>query len=171
MIQSVDNQYPLIPRSAYVHSTAVVIGDVELGKEASVWPNAVLRGDIRKIIIGDRTNIQDGSVLHTSKYNLVVGDDVLCGHRVMMHSCEVGKQCMLGMGCIIMDGAKVGNNCIIGAGTVIPPNTVIPDGSVAIGNPYAITRNTTQEEIDYIIDRCKNYTKIANMYKRTANIL
>ena len=74
-------------------------------------------------------------MLHTSKYNLVVGDDVLCGHRVMMHSCEIGKQCMLGMGCIIMDGAKVGDNCIIGAGSVIPPNSVIPDGSVAIGNP------------------------------------
>ncbi len=171
MIQSVDNNYPHIPKSAYVHSTAVVIGDVELGNEASVWPNAVLRGDIRKIIIGDRTNIQDGCVLHTSKYNLTIGDDVLCGHRVMMHSCDIGKQCMLGMGCIIMDGAKVGSNCIIGAGAVIPPNTVIPDGSVVIGNPYAITRNTTKDEIDYILDRCDNYTKVAKMYKRTANIL
>ena len=89
MIQSVDNQYPLIPRSAYVHSTAVVIGDVELGKGASVWPNAVLRGDLRKIIIGEKTSIQDGCVLHTSKYNPDHRRKRACsGHNVTMHSCE-----------------------------------------------------------------------------------
>ena len=171
MIQSVDNRYPHIPRSAYVHSTAVVIGDVKLGKKANVWPGAVLRGDLRSIIIGDYTNVQDNSVLHTGKYNLTIGDNVMVGHNVTLHSCDIGKKCLIGMGSVIMDAAKIGNNCIIGAGSVIPPRTVIPDGSVIIGNPYKIMRKTTQEDIDYILDRCENYTKMADRYKRSANIL
>ena len=171
MMQSFDNTFPLIAESAYVHSAAVVIGRVELGKGASVWPNAVLRGDIRKIIIGDKTNIQDGCVLHTGKYNLTVGENVMVGHNAVLHSCDISSRCLIGIGSIIMDGVKVGSGCIIGAGTVLPPSTVIPEGSVVIGNPYKITRQTTQEDIDYIIEHCAKYTKMADMYKRTARIL
>lgn len=171
MIQSVDNRYPDIPRSAYVHSTAVVIGDVKLGKKASVWPGAVLRGDLRSIIVGDYSNVQDNCALHTGKYNLTIAENVMVGHNVTLHSCDIGKRCLIGMGSIIMDAAKIGDNCIIGAGSVIPPRTVIPDGSVVIGNPYKIMRKTTQEDIDYILEHCEKYTRVADMYKRSANIL
>lgn len=171
MLQSVDNKFPSVSRSAYVHSSAVVIGDVRLGKQSSVWPNAVLRGDIRTITIGERSNVQDGSVLHTSKYNMTIGDDVMVGHNVTLHSCEIGRCCLIGMGAIILDAAKIGENCLIGAGTVIPPGTVIPSGSVVIGNPYTITRQIKQDEIAYILDRCDNYAKVAVTYKKTANIL
>lgn len=171
MIQSVDNNFPHVPNSAYVHSTAVVIGNVTLRKNASVWPNAVLRGDIKNIDIGENSNVQDGCVLHTGKFNLTVGDNVLIGHNVTMHSCDIGRCCMLGMGAVILDAASVGENCIIGAGSLIPPGAVIPPGSVVMGNPYKITRKTTQEEREYIFEHCAKYVRLAKLYKKTANIL
>ncbi len=171
MIQSVDNNFPHVPNSAYVHSSAVVIGNVTLGKNASVWPNAVLRGDLKNISIGENSNVQDGCVLHTGKFKLTVGDNVLIGHNVTMHSCDIGRCCMIGMGAVILDAAKVGEYCIIGAGSVIPPGSVVPAGSVVMGNPYKIARKTTQEDREYIFEHCANYVRRAKMYKKTAKIL
>ena len=171
MIQSVDNNFPHIPNSAYVHPSAVVIGDVTLGKYANVWPNAVLRGDYRNIKIGDYTSVQDGCVLHIGKYNLTIGDYVLVGHNATLQSCDIGNCCIVGMGAIVMDAAKVGENCIIGAGSVIPPGAVIPSGSVVVGNPYKISRNTKPEDIDFILEHCKKYAQTAKLFKKTANIL
>lgn len=171
MIQAIDGRYPVIPISAYVHSTAVVIGDVVLGEHTNIWPGAVLRGDLKQIIVGDLTNIQDGCVLHTGKFKLEIADEVMVGHRAVLHSCEIGTRCLIGMGAIIMDAAKIGERCIVAAGTVIPPGKVIPPGSVVMGNPYKIVRETTQEDMDYIVSRCKNYAKLGKTYKRTGNIL
>ncbi len=171
MIQSIDNNFPHVPNSAFVHSSAVVIGSVTLGKNASVWPGAVLRGDRKNIDIGDNSNVQDGCVLHTGKFDLVVHDNVLIGHNVTLHSCEIGRCCMIGMGAIILDAAKVGEKCIIGAGSLIPPGAVIPPGSVVMGNPYRITRETTQEEVEYIFEHCEKYVQTAKLYKKTAKIL
>lgn len=171
MIQSVDDRYPEIPHSAYVHPTAVVIGDVVLGEHASVWPNAVLRGDGRQIVIGAFSNVQDGCMVHTGKYKTVVHEHVVIGHNATLHSCEIGPRCLIGMGAVIMDGAEVGEGCIIGAGTVIPSGKVIPPRSVAVGNPYQITRKTTDDDIAYILSRCEKYVRVAKMYKRTGNIL
>lgn len=171
MIQAVNGKYPVKPINAYVHPSAVVIGDVKLGENASVWPGAVLRGDIKSIIIGKMSNIQDGCVLHTSKFNVEIAEMVMVGHRAILHSCEIGKCTLIGMGAIILDAAKIGENCIIAEGTLIPNGKVIPAGSVVMGNPYKIVRNTTQAEIDYIMDRCENYAKLAKTYIRTGNIL
>lgn len=171
MIQAVDGRYPVIPSSAYVHPTAVIIGDVVLGENANVWPGAVLRGDLKQIVVGDMTNIQDGCVLHTGKFKLEIADEVMVGHRAVLHSCEIGPQCLIGMGSIIMDAAKVGERCIVAAGTVIPGGKVIPPGSLVMGNPYRIVRSTTQEDIYYIMEHCQHYAKLGKTYKRTGNIL
>lgn len=171
MIQAVDGRYPVIPSSVYVHPTAVIIGDVVLGENANIWPGAVLRGDFKRITVGDRTNIQDGCVLHTGKFKLEIADEVMIGHRAVLHSCEIGPRCLIGMGSIIMDAAKVGERCIVGAGTVIPGGKVIPPGSLVMGNPYKIVRNTTQEDIDYIVEHCEHYAKLGRTYKRTGNII
>ncbi len=171
MIQTVNGKYPKIHKGAYIHPTAVVIGDVELNEEASVWPGAVLRGDIKSIIIGKGTNIQDGSVLHTSDFKVEIGEMVTVGHNALLHSCEIGKGTLIGTGAIILDAVKIGENCIIAAGTLIPGGKVIPDGSVVMGNPYKIVRKTTQQDLDHTRQLCNNYTERLKMYKRTGDIL
>jgi len=171
MIQVIDDRFPEIADSAYVHPAAVVIGDVELGEGANVWPGAVLRGDNKKIIVGKNTSVQDGCVLHTGKYKLTIADHVLVGHRAALHSCDIGAKCIIGVGAIVMDAADIGERCIVAAGTLIPPGKVIPPGSVVMGNPYKIVRQTTQEDIDYIVHHCRQYAELANTYKRTGDIL
>jgi len=166
MIQSIDGIDPAKDRTAYVHSAAVVIGDVVLKAESSVWPCAVVRGDLARIEIGKRTNIQDGCLLHTTHLPLLIGDDVTVGHGVILHSCDIGSNTLIGMGAIILDAAKIGENCVIGAGTLIPPGKVIPSGSVVMGNPYKITRSVTQEDLKnnaegvaHYVQQIKNYIK------------
>lgn len=171
MIQKVNGKYPKIPTSAYVHPTAVVIGDVVLGENASIWPCAVLRGDIKSIIIGKMTNVQDGCVLHTGNFKLEIAEMVTVGHSAVLHSCEIGKGTLIGMGAIILDAAKIGENCIIAAGTLIPGGKVIPDGSVVMGNPYKIVRKITQAEIEGTKKSCENYAELSKTYKRTGDIL
>ena len=171
MIQSFDGKHPEIPVNAYVHPSAVVIGDVTIGAESSVWPGAVIRGDLAGIVIGKKTNIQDNSVLHTSKFKVILGDNVTVGHSAVLHSCEIGNGSTVGIGAIVLDAAEIGENCIIGAGAVIPPGKVIPSGSVVFGNPYRIFREISPEEIAETARRCDRYVGKAKAYKRTANIL
>ncbi len=171
MIQSIDGVIPTIPVNAYVHPTAVVIGDVVLGAHASVWPGAVLRGDLKRIVIGEMSNIQDGAVVHTSDFKVVIGDYVSIGHRAVLHSCEIGSGTMVGSGAIILDATKIGEDCVIGAGTVIPRGKVIPPRSVVVGNPYQIVRKATQEDIDGTRAACERYAAFGVKYKRTGNIL
>lgn len=171
MIQTVGGKYPAKPRNAYVHPSAVVIGDVKLGNESSVWPGAVIRGDTAEIIIGERTNIQDCCVLHTGKLKLTVGNNVTVGHGAILHSCDVGDNTLIGMGAIVLDAACIGENCIIGAGTLIPGGKAIPPGSVVFGNPFRTVRQSTPEDIKYNEDACKEYVELARSYIRTGNIL
>lgn len=166
MIQSINGVDPAKDRTAYVHSAAVVIGDVTLKKESSVWPGAVVRGDLSHIEIGERTNIQDGCLLHTTHLPLIIGDDVTVGHGAILHSCDIGAGTLIGMGAIVLDAAKIGENCIIGAGTLIPPGKVIPPRSVVMGNPFKITRNVTNEDlannaegVAHYVQQIKNYIK------------
>jgi carbonic anhydrase/acetyltransferase-like protein (isoleucine patch superfamily) len=170
MIQSVDGRTPDKPVSAYVHPSAVVIGDVVLGEDSSVWPTAVLRGDLQRIEIGKNTNIQDGCVLHTSKFKLKIGDGVAVGHRAVLHSCEIGSGTLVGSGAIILDAAKVGENCLVAAGALIPMGKVIPPGSVVMGQPARIVRDITQEEIEDTVQRCNRYREMAKKYIRTGII-
>lgn len=171
MIQTVNGKYPVKPRSAYVHPSAIVIGDVKLGNESSVWPGAVIRGDMAEIVIGEGTNIQDCCVLHTGKLKLTVGNRVTVGHCAILHSCDIGDGTLIGMGAIVLDAAKIGENCVIGAGAVIPGGKTIPAGSVVIGNPYKITRQATPEDLKYTEDACKEYIELARSYIKTGDIL
>jgi carbonic anhydrase/acetyltransferase-like protein (isoleucine patch superfamily) len=171
MIQTVDGKYPVRPKNAYIHPSAVVIGDVKLGHDSSVWPSAIIRGDIAEITIGDGTNIQDCCVLHTGRLKLTIGKRVTVGHGAILHSCDIGDNTLIGMGAIILDAAEVGENCIVGAGTVIPGGKVIPPGSLVIGNPYKIVRNTTPEDMKSAAENCEEYIELAKRYIRTADIL
>jgi carbonic anhydrase/acetyltransferase-like protein (isoleucine patch superfamily) len=171
MIQTVNGKYPDKPKTAYVHPSAVVIGDVKLSKESSIWPGAVVRGDIAQITIGEGTNIQDCCLLHTGTLKLTIGSRVTVGHGAILHSCDIGDRSLVGMGAIILDAAKIGEDCIIGAGTVIPGGKVIPSGSVVIGNPYKIVRQVTPEDMESSKKNCDEYIELAKLYIRTGDIL
>ena len=132
----------------WIAQGAVVTGDVTFGNRVSVWYNAVIRGDMAPIIIGDDSNIQECAVLHVSdNIPLTIGAGVTVGHGAILHSCTIGDNSLIGMGAIVLDGAKIGKNCIIGAGALVTGGTEIPDGSLVIGSPGKIRRELTPEEI------------------------
>jgi carbonic anhydrase/acetyltransferase-like protein (isoleucine patch superfamily) len=155
------------PVSAYIHPGAVVIGDVKLGQNCSVWPGAVVRGDMAQIIIGEGTNIQDGCVLHTGKFKLKIGGRVTVGHRAVLHSCEIGSGTLVGAGAIVLDAAKIGENCVIAAGTLIPGGKVIPPGSFVMGHPAQIIRDATRDELSHTSEICSQYEALAKTYVKT----
>ncbi len=167
MIQSVNGKTPDKPVSAYVHISAMVIGDVKLGQSSSVWPYAVVRGDMAQIVIGDGTNIQDGCVLHTGKFKLKIGNRVTVGHRAVLHSCEIGSGTLVGAGAIILDAAKIGEDCVIAAGTLIPGGKVIPPGSFVVGHPAQIVRDATPDEVAHTSEICSQYEALAKAYVKT----
>ena len=142
----------------YIAKNATVIGDVQLGQDASVWYGAVLRGDSGKITVGDRTNIQDNCVLH-EKVTLGAGCSV--GHGAILHGCTVGDNCVIGMGAIILDGAVIGENCLVGAGALVTGKMNAPAGSLILGNPAKVTKPLTREQIDYILKDAENYVNLA----------
>ena len=132
---------PVVPVSAWVAETATVIGRVELGEDASIWYGATARGDNDRIVVGARSNVQEGSVLHTDTgFHLVVGADVTIGHQVMLHGCTIGDGSLIGIQSVILNGAKIGRNCIVGAGSVVTENKEFPDNSLIIGSPAKVVR-------------------------------
>lgn len=171
MIQRLEGKSPVRPKTAYIHPASVVIGDVKLGEYSSVWPCAVIRGDISEIVIGDYSNIQDGCLLHTTEFKLKVGNRVTVGHGAILHSCDIGDNTLIGMGAIVLDAAQIGENCIIGAGSLIPKGKVIPPGSVVVGNPYKIIREVNEEDIAYIKAAYEEYLKLAKSFIRTGDII
>jgi carbonic anhydrase/acetyltransferase-like protein (isoleucine patch superfamily) len=156
----------MLAHSAYVDPAAVVIGDVTLGESASVWPGAVLRGDVHFIRVGARSNVQDNSVLHgmLGEYPVVVGDDVTVGHGVILHGCVIESRCLIGMGSIILNGARVGEGCIIAAGTLIPERTIIKAGSLVMGHPGKVTRQLTDEDQKTILRYGERYVGYKNAH-------
>ena len=143
---------PQLGRNVYIAPNASVIGDVTLGDDASVWFGAVIRGDLMPIVVGARTNIQDGSVVHITggKTSTSVGDDVTVGHMVLLHGCTVGHRVLVGMGSILLDGAVIGDDTIIGAGSLVTPGTQIPSGVLALGRPAKVVRPLTDADRDWI---------------------
>lgn len=141
---------PVVPhRSTVIFPGAVVVGDVNLGQNCSVWYNAVIRADEATITIGDDSNVQDNAVLHVSHDRpLKLGKGVTVGHGAILHSCAVGDNSLIGMGAIVLDGAVVGKNCLVAAGALVTGGTVIPDGSLVMGSPAKVKRPLTGEEID-----------------------
>ena len=138
---------PTLGQGVYLARTAVVLGDVTLGDYSSVWYNAVLRGDINRIVVGHHTNIQDNAVLHLADdFACLVGNWVTIGHSAIVHACTVGDECLIGMGATILDGAEIGAQCIVGANALVTQNTKIPAGSMVLGSPAKVVRVLTETE-------------------------
>ena len=152
----------------WVAPNAHVIGDVTLEKNTSIWFNAVLRGDVENILIGEGSNVQDGSVLHTDPgCRLKVGKDVTIGHMVMLHGCTIGDNSLIGIGAVILNKAKIGKNCIIGAKALITENKEIPDNSLVVGSPGKVIREVTKDEKEAIVENTKHYQDNWKKYSKS----
>jgi carbonic anhydrase/acetyltransferase-like protein (isoleucine patch superfamily) len=164
---------PTLGARVYVDESALIIGRVTLGDDASVWPFAVLRGDIHSIEIGSRTNIQDGCVLHVvhdgpympGGLPLVVGDDVTVGHRAVLHAARIGHRCLIGMGAVVLDGAVVEDEVVIGAGSVVPPGKRLSARGVYIGSPAKRVRDLAAAEIEQLLYGAAHYVKVKDHYR------
>lgn len=172
MIRSFEKVTPKIGANCYIDETSVVVGDVELGEDCSVWPMTVIRGDVNAIRIGDRTNIQDGSVFHVSHagdFNpngapLIVGRDVTVGHKVILHACTVGNECLIGMGAVVMDDAVIEDQVIVGAGSLVTPGKRLQSGYLYVGNPCRKSRELTQGELNYLRYSADHYVRLKNRH-------
>lgn len=167
MILAFKDTLPKIDESVYIAENATVIGDVVLQKDASVWFNSVIRGDVNYIRIGERTNIQDGCILHVTnnKFPLIIGSDITIGHNAIAHGCTIKDKVLIGMGAIILDNALVNSNSIIAAGSVVKEGFVIPEGVLAAGVPAKIIRKLKNEEVQNIVQSSANYVEYAKTYK------
>jgi len=163
-------KWPQIPASAYIDPASVVIGDVSLGEDASIWPLCVVRGDVHYIRIGARTNIQDGSILHVMKnqYPLIIGDNVTVGHAVMLHGCTIESNVLVGMRATILNGAVIGANSIIAAGALVTERTIIPPGSLVMGAPGKVKRELNADDVASIAMYAGRYVEYKEIYRKDA---
>ncbi|HKW89674.1 MAG TPA: gamma carbonic anhydrase family protein [Candidatus Acidoferrales bacterium] len=170
MIRSYRGRVPQIAASAYIDPDAAIIGDVQIGEDASVWPGVVIRGDVHFIRIGARSNIQDGSVLHVMRdeHPLILGDEVTIGHGVVLHGCTIESRCLIGMGSIILNGAKISTGSIIAAGTLVTEGTVVPPQSLFMGHPGKFRRACTGEDLKTIEGYAQRYVEYAEAYRAEA---
>ena len=166
MIYKFENNTPKLHKDSWAASNAVLIGKVILEKNSNVWFNVVLRGDIEPIIIGEGSNVQDGSVFHTDPgCPVTLGKNVTVGHMVVLHGCKVDNDTLIGIGSTILNKTKIGKNCIIGANTLIPENKIIPDRSLVLGSPGKVIRQVTDKEIEEIKKNALHYVKNYKKYK------
>ena len=175
-IETYNSITPEINATAYIAEQALVIGDVSIGADSSVWPFTVARGDVNQIRIGNNTNIQDNSVLHVTHagpenplgnhegFALTIGNNITVGHQCVLHGCSIEDSCLIGMGSIIMDGAIVGSQTIVGAGSLITPGTELEPGYLWIGRPARRVRKLTGEEIEYLKYSAEHYVRLKNTY-------
>jgi len=163
---------PALGERAFVDRSAVVIGDVEIGADSSVWPLTVIRGDMHRIRIGARTSVQDGCVLHITHagpfnpdgFPLLIGDDVTIAHKVMLHGCTVGNRVLIGMGSIVMDGAVIEDDVIVGAGSLVPPGKRLDSGFLYVGSPVRPVRALTDKEKAFFTYSAGNYVKLKDQH-------
>lgn len=163
---------PVLAERVFVDRSAVVIGDVEIGADSSVWPLTVIRGDMHRIRIGARSSVQDGSVLHITHagpfnpdgYPLIIGDEVTVGHKVTLHGCTLGNRILVGMGSIVMDGAVVEDQVIIGAGSLVPPGKRLASGYLYVGSPVKQARALTDKERAFFSYSANNYVKLKDQH-------
>ena len=147
---------------SYIAPSASITGEVTIGQDSSVWHNTTLRGDMAPIFIGDRTNIQDGAVLHVADdLPCVIGDDVTVGHGAIIHGCKVGSRCLIGMGSIILNGAEIGDECMLGAGALVTEGKKIPSRSLVVGSPAKVIRGISDEELLKILGNASEYVRLA----------
>lgn len=165
MLQEFKGKKPVVHERAFVHESSRVIGDVEIGEDASVWCFSVLRGDMAPIRIGKRSSVQDATVMHGSlDAPVVVGDDVTIGHSAVIHACSIGRGTLVGMGAIILSDAKIGTECIIGAGAVVTEKKIIPDRSIVMGVPGKIVRQATDDDIKRVAWNARHYVQLKSEY-------
>ena len=159
---------PQIAASAYIDPAAVVIGDVVIGEDSSVWPCAVVRGDVHYVRIGARTNIQDGSICHVMRdeWPLILGDDVTIGHSVTLHGCTIESRCLVGMGAVILNGVTIGTGSIVAAGTLLTEGTMIPPGSLVMGSPGKVKRALTESDQAAIDAYAQRYVEYKEIYRK-----
>ena len=163
---------PQLGERVFVDASAVVLGDVQLGDDCSVWPATVIRGDMHRIRIGARTSVQDGSVLHITHagpfnpdgYPLINGDDVTIGHKVLLHGCTVGSRVVIGMGSIVMDGAVIEDEVVLGAGSLVPANKVLRSGYLYMGSPAKEVRPLSEKERSFFTYTAANYVRLKDSY-------
>jgi carbonic anhydrase/acetyltransferase-like protein (isoleucine patch superfamily) len=163
---------PQLGERVFVDASAVVLGDVEIGTDSSVWPLVVIRGDMHSIRIGERSSVQDGSVLHITHagpfnpdgFPLNIGDEVTIGHNVTLHGCSLGNRILVGMGSIIMDGAVVQDEVVIGAGSLVPPGKVLESGYLYVGSPVKQARSLTDKERSYFSYSAANYVRLKDQH-------
>lgn len=175
-VRDFEAKHPRIAASAYIDATAVVIGDVEIGADVSLWPHVVVRGDIHSIKIGESSNIQDGSVLHVSHdsefapggFALSVGRGVTVGHMVVLHGCAIEDNCLIGMGSIVMDGARIPAGTMLGAGSLVSPGAVLEAGYLWLGRPARRVRPLTADEQRYLTYSAEHYVRLKNRHRRDA---
>jgi carbonic anhydrase/acetyltransferase-like protein (isoleucine patch superfamily) len=173
-IRSFAGIHPVLGARVYVDATALVLGDVTLGDDASLWPMAVARGDVQAIRIGARTNIQDGSVLHVTQDNrfnpgghaLVIGNDVTVGHGVILHACTVEDAVLVGMGSTVLDGAVIRSRVMLGAGSLVPPNKVLESGYLYLGSPVKQVRALSAKELEYLDFSARHYVELKDRHRR-----
>lgn len=166
MIRAYKGVWPTVPQSAYIDETAVVEGAVTLGEEASIWCGAVIRGDVNKIVIGARTNVQDNSVLHVRRrFPLTIGAEVTIGHMAHLHACTVEDRCLVGSGSILLDECLIGQGSVIAAGAVVSPKTLVPPRTLMMGVPAKAKRSVSDDEFQEILYSSQNYVRYAQEHK------
>ncbi|WFP50792.1 gamma carbonic anhydrase family protein [Methylomonas sp. EFPC3] len=171
-IRTYKGKCPLIGARAFVDDTAVVIGDVELGEDVSIWPTSVVRGDVERIKIGNGTNVQDGAVLHVSHagdfspkgHPLNIGRGVTIGHRAVVHACTIGNYCLIGIGAIVMDDAELGDYVMLGAGALVTPGKKLESGFLYVGAPAKQIRALTDAEKEFLEYSAKHYVRLKDDY-------
>lgn len=158
---------PSISENVFIAEDAKIIGDVRIGSGSSVWFNTTLRGDVMPIIIGQNTNIQDGSTLHGTyeKFGCHIGDEVTIGHNVILHGCKIGNQTLVGMGSIVMDGAEIPDHCVVGAGSLVTEGKKFEPYSLIVGRPAVFKRKLNEEEINFLKKSADNYMMYKTWYE------
>jgi len=170
MIAECMGKKPIMPESCWVADSASVMGDITMGEHVSIWFQAVVRGDVHWIRIGENTNVQDGSVLHVTnkRFPLSIGARVTIGHKALLHGCTVGDDCLIGMGAILLDGVEVGAGSVVAAGALLPPGKKYPPGSLIIGSPAVAKRQlSAQEQLELIQTGWKNYAAYKEEFRLT----
>lgn len=167
MIKSFEGKNPVIHSTAYIAENTVIIGDVEICAESSVWFGSIIRGDVNYIRIGERTNIQDACVIHVSNktHPTILEDEITLGHRVTLHGCYIETGCLIGIGAIVMDGARIGRNSLVAAGSLVTPGTQIPPRSLVMGSPAKVKRELSDEEVKDLEKFWRNYISYSQIYK------
>lgn len=172
-IRTFQGHEPLLGERVYVDPAATVIGRVELGDDVSIWPGCVVRGDVNYIRIGDRTNVQDGTVIHVSHdgpytqpggFPTEIGTDVTIGHGAIVHACRIGNYCLIGMGARILDGAVIEDHAFVGAGALVAPGKVVRSGELWLGNPARMARKLSDAELEQLRYSAGHYVRLKDMY-------